>query len=80
MRQHINIQSPKKPLNKSIYDVKEERNAGKAPLINLKNGNRVEVGWGFNEAMTGDRVFAIKIGDKEAYLYADEILRYLRWV
>jgi hypothetical protein len=80
MRQHIDVNSPKKKLNQSVYDVKEERDAGRARLVNLKNNNTVEVGWGFTDKMHKDRVFAVKIGGQEAYISADEMLRYLRWV
>jgi hypothetical protein len=36
--------------------------------------------WDMNEAATEDGVFIMKIGDKQAYLSAEELRRFLRWV
>ena len=66
--------------NKNTFQVLNERNSGKAPLLNFKNGNRVEIQWGMNEATVADQIFILKIDDKEAWLSSEDIQRFLRWV
>ena len=66
--------------NKTSWDVIKERDAQKARLLNFSNGNTVEIFWDLNEAAIQDRMFKMRIGDKEAILNAEEVRRFLRWV
>ena len=66
--------------NKTSWDVIKERDAQKARLLNFSNGNTVEIFWDLNEAAIADRMFKMRIGDKEAILNAEEVRRFLRWV
>jgi hypothetical protein len=78
----MNIQTTEtqRPNNRTSWDVKTERDSRRARLINLGNSNKVEMFWDMNEAATEDGVFIMKIGDKQAYLSAEELRRFLRWV
>lgn len=66
--------------NKTVRDVKKERDSGRARLLNLKNGTAVEMQWGMSDASVNDQVFILKIGKEEAWLHAEDIQRFLRWV
>lgn len=69
-----------RPNNKTVRDVKKERDSGRARLLNLKNGTPVEMQWGMSDASVNDQVFILKIGKEEAWLHAEDIQRFLRWV
>jgi hypothetical protein len=66
--------------NKSVWDVEKERDAGGAYLHNFGSTGAVSVEWGMNEDTTRDQIFKIKIGDREALLNTEEVMRFLRWV
>lgn len=70
----------RRPNNKTVSDVAEERDAGKARLINYGNNQAVELQWGMNAETSKEQIFIIRIGDKEAWLNAEEVKRFLRWV
>ncbi len=73
------VKQPNRKNNTTVWDVKEEMNAHHATIRNLGTEHKVEVFWGLNEAMTQDNVIKIKIGDKEAYVEVEELLRFTRW-
>lgn len=65
---------------RTVRDTISERDSGHGRLIDLANRNQVHVWWGFSDQATADGVFRIKIGDKEAVLDAEQMLKFLRWV
>lgn len=74
------VKDPERKNNQTVWDVTQERNAGRAKLRNYKNGTLVSVGWGMNADCEQDQIFSIKVGDQEAFLQAEEMMRFLRWV
>lgn len=70
-------------INKTVNDVKQERDAGGMELINYGGSARVFMEWGWNEAAERDRMVRLTIrrnGQKqEAIIYAEEFMRALRW-
>jgi hypothetical protein len=72
---------PLAPLNKTVKDVVKERDAHRALVRNLAGGpSTVQITWGMNDDSVAAQVCIIKIGDKQAYVRADDMMRYLRWV
>lgn len=65
---------------RTVKDTKEERDSGYARLYDFKDRKKVELFWDFNESVSEDGVFRIRIGDEEAYLDAEQFRKYLRWV
>lgn len=63
-----------------IQDVVEERDRERAILKNYGTGPRVTMEWNLNPEAIQDQIFKLTIGDKEAYLDAEEVRRFLRWV
>ena len=70
-------------INKTVNDVKTERNAQGVELINYANSARVFMEWGWSEDATKDQMVRLtmrKNGEKmSAIIYAEEFLRFLRW-
>ena len=66
--------------NRTVQDVKQERDSGKARLLNFGTKHAVEMAWGMNQDTIDDQIFILKIGDNEAWLSAEEMQRFLRWV
>lgn len=66
--------------NKTAWDVVEERDAHYARLLNFKNGTKIELFWGLNEAMERDQMVLLKVGKEEVIINAEEMRRFLRWV
>ena len=77
---NISVQAPKRVNNKTESDVRAERDANRATLRNFSSGHKVQMIWNMNEAAKQDRMFIMKIGDKEAILDSEEVRRFLRWV
>lgn len=69
-----------KAYKRNVHDTIAEKDAGFARLLDLKNHNQVEMRWASNGQMSDDGVFALKIGDKEAFLDAEQFRKFLRWV
>lgn len=69
-----------RPNNKTVRQVRNERDAGQARLINFKSAKPVEMQWGMNDSTVQDQVFILKIGKEEAWLSAEDMQRFLRWV
>jgi hypothetical protein len=65
-------------VNKTVGDVKAERDAGRIELINY-GGKSLRMEWGWNEAAITDRMVKVIIGDEEAIISAEEFMRFLRW-
>lgn len=63
-----------------VRDVVEERQRKGTILRNYGGGGRVTMEWDLSEESIRDQIFKLKIGDKEAYLDAEEFRRFLRWV
>lgn len=76
----VSIQKKLRKANQDVWDVTEERDAGKARLLNFSTGHKVEMIWGMNEDSTRDQMFIMRIGDNEAILNAEEVQRFLRWI
>ncbi len=75
----ISTKDTRRQNNRTSWDVRTERDAKHARLINLSNGYKVTLSWGLNEAMTRDGVVEMAIGDKKAMISAEELRRFLRW-
>lgn len=65
-------------VNKTVNDVKTERDAGRIELINY-GGDPLRMEWGWNEAATEDRMVKVIIRDRQAIISAEEFMRFLRW-
>jgi len=68
-----------KAYKRTVRDAREERDIRYGRLLDLKNRNRVEIRWDMNDRSRADGIFAIRIGDKEAYLDAEQFRKFLRW-
>jgi hypothetical protein len=79
MKQITTAQRLQRRKNQTVKDVREERDSGYARLFSLAGENRVTVEWGMNEACRRDGICKITIGDKYAYLNAEDVMRFLRW-
>ena len=66
-------------VNKTVNDVRLERNAKGAELINYGNSNRVIMEWGWSEEANHARVVRIKVGKEQAIISAEEFMRFIRW-
>lgn len=69
-----------KAYKRTIRDTAQERDCGYGRLLDLKNRNRVELRWSSNGQMAADGVFAMRIGDNEAFIDAEQMRKFLRWV
>lgn len=69
-----------KAYKRTIHDTMDERDTGYARLLDLKNRNRVEMYWTSDGQMHKDGVFSLRIGDKEAFLDAEQFRKFLRWI
>lgn len=65
-------------INKTVEDVRAERDAGSIGLINY-GGKTLIMEWGWNQAATEDRMVRVKIGKEQAIISAEEFMRFLRW-
>ena len=65
-------------VNKTVNDVKWERDAKSAELINY-GGKNLRMEWGWNQAATDDRMVKVKIGKESAIISAEDFMRFLRW-
>jgi hypothetical protein len=69
-----------RPNNKHEHQVRDEISAGKAPLLNFGNNNRVMIQWGMNSQTVEDQIFILTIDGREAWIAKEDLLRFLRWV
>jgi hypothetical protein len=67
------------PKNKNVYDVEKELTAGVGRCM-WYGGKQLSVIWDFNQRAKDNGVCLIKIGDQEAYVKAEDLRRFLRWV
>lgn len=67
--------------NKTVRDVKEERDLGYARIPNrgASGPSYMEMYWKLNPDATRDQVIKLKLGDKEVFIYWEDMLRYGRW-
>lgn len=63
-----------------VRDVQEERDLNGTILRNYGTGPMVKMEWNLNSDAIRDQIFKLTIGDKTAYLDAEEFRRFLRWV
>jgi hypothetical protein len=59
---------------------KEQVHQTHGVLRDYSHQNRVELDWNMNEDCKKDRIFILRFNGQEAYLDAEQMQRYLRWV
>lgn len=59
---------------------KIQRDRGHGNVRDYSLRHRVEVRWDLNDEAIRDKMFILKVDDKEVILDAEELMRYLRWV
>ena len=60
--------------------LREVRDRGYGRLRNYGNGKPVHMKWNINRSAEKDTVFKLQIGSETAYLDAEEVQKFLRWV
>lgn len=64
-----------------MQEVVDERERAGAEIKNYGGtGGRIIMEWNLNPNAIADQMFKLRIGDNTAYIDAEEIRRYLRWV
>lgn len=66
--------------NKTVRDVREERDTGYARIPNRGGSGYLEMYWKMNDDAAADQVIKLEIDDKHVYVYWEDLLRYGRWV
>lgn len=69
-----------KPWKRYERDTRAERDLGYGRLLDYGHKHNVTMAWNFNKDATRDQIFLLKVGDKEVFLDAEEVMKYLRWV
>lgn len=67
------------PKNKNTYDVKKELTAG-IGRCKWYGGKQLKVIWDFNQDAKDAGICLIEIGSEKAYVKAEDLRRFLRWV
>jgi hypothetical protein len=61
-------------------NVKDQRDAGRGVLRDYGMNHEVIMEWDLNPEAIKDRMFRLRIDDKEVILDVEQVMRYLRWV
>ena len=59
---------------------KEQHKQIRGAVRDYTHKHRVEILWDLNEDCIKDKIFMLRIDDKEVLLDTEQVMRYLRWV
>lgn len=59
---------------------KNQQAARRGTIRDYSMSHRVELSWDLNDDAMRDKMFRLKVDDKEVILDAEEVMRLLRWV